>query len=92
MRTILRNFIFGDTSRPDPDYPLSPVPAAARRGLISISVVLLGFTFFYPTMYAGAQIGRACRFWPDLFLILGAGSLILGFYVAGLCAVSASPG
>ena len=92
MRRLLRNFIFGDTSRPDPDYPLSPVPATARRGLVSISVVLLGFTFFYPTMYAGARIGHACRFWPDLFLILSAGSLILGLYVAALCAVSAESG
>lgn len=92
MRRLLQTFIFGDTSRPDPDYPLSPVPAGARRGLVSISVVLLGFTFFYPTMYAGAQIGHACRFWPDLFLVLGAGSLILGLYVAGLCAVSAESG
>ncbi len=92
MKRLLRNFIFGDISRPDPDYPLSPVPAAARRGLVSISVVLLGFTFFYPTMYAGAEIGHACRYWPDLFLIIGAGSLILGLYVAGLCAVSADSG
>ncbi len=92
MKRLLRNFIFGDTSRPDPDYPLSPVPAAARRGLISISVVLLGFTFFYPTMYAGAEIGHAFRFWPDLFLVIGAGSLILGFYVAGLCAAGAESG
>ena len=34
MRSLLRNFIFGDTSRPDPDYPLSPVPSSARRGLL----------------------------------------------------------
>lgn len=92
MKKIIRQFIFGDTSRPDPDYPLSPVPATARRGLVSISVVLLGFTFFYPTMYAGARIGRAYHFWPDLFLILGAGSLILGLYVSALCAVSAESG
>ncbi len=92
MRRSLQTFIFGDTSRPDPDYPLSPVPGSARRGLVSISVVLLGFTFFYPTMYAGARIGHASRFWPDLFLILGAGSLVLGLYVSALCAVSAESG
>ncbi len=89
---VIRQFIFGDTSRPDPDFPLSPVPAAARRGLVSISVVLLGFIFFYPTMYAGAEIGHACRFWPDLFLVIGVGSVILGLYVAALCAVSAESG
>ncbi len=43
-------------------------------------------------MYAGAAIGHACPFWPDLFLVLGIGSLILGLYVAGLCAISAESG
>ena len=28
----------------DPDYPVTPVPAGARRGVVSISVVLIGFT------------------------------------------------
>ncbi|MFH1037098.1 MAG: cytosine permease [PVC group bacterium] len=92
MKKFLHTFLFGDTSRPDPDYPLSPVPQSARRGLISISVVLLGFTFFYPTMFAGARIGHAYRYWPDLFLIIGCGSLILGFYVAALSAISAKTG
>ncbi len=28
------------------DYALSPVPESARRGLFSMSAVMLGFTFF----------------------------------------------
>ena len=39
----------------DPDYPIDPVPPHARRSLFSLSIVLLGFTFFTPTMLAGAQ-------------------------------------
>ena len=31
----------------DKDYPLQHVPANARRGLISISCVLIGFTFLH---------------------------------------------
>ena len=88
----LKRFVLGDTSKPDPDYPLSHVPRGARRGLLSISVVLLGFTFFYATMYAGADIGSAFRYWPDLYLVIGCGSVILGLYVAGLSAVSAKTG
>jgi cytosine permease len=88
----LRRFILGDTSRPDPDYPLTHVPPSARRSLVSISVVLLGFTFFYATMYAGADVGSAFRYWPDLYLVILCGSVILGLYVAALSAVSAKTG
>lgn len=91
MRWLSR-FLLGDTSRPDPDYPLTHVPPGARRGLLSISVVLLGFTFFYATMYAGSDIGSAFRYWPDLYLIIGCGSVILGLYVAALSAISAKTG
>src|SRR5699024_12278555 len=41
----------------DPDYPVTPVPRSARRGVVSISVVLIGFTVFAPTLMAGASIG-----------------------------------
>lgn len=79
-------------ARVDPDYPLTHVPRDARKGLASISVVLLGFTFFYATMYAGAKVGSSFRYWPDLYLVLLTGSLILGFYVAALAAISARTG
>ncbi|HEX6988229.1 MAG TPA: cytosine permease, partial [Bacillota bacterium] len=39
-----------ETGYVDPDYPLAQVPASARRGFWSLTVVLLGFTFFTPTM------------------------------------------
>ena len=39
----------------DPDYPVTPVPRSARRGVVSISVVLIGFTVFAPTLMAGAD-------------------------------------
>jgi cytosine permease len=45
----------------DLDYPIDPVPPHARRSLFSVAIVLLGFTFFTPTMLAGAQIGAAFR-------------------------------
>lgn len=64
----------------DPDYPLDPVPSHARKSLFSLAVVLLGFTFFTPTMVAGAQIGAGFSFGP-LVGVLVLGSLVLGLYV-----------
>ncbi|BBL66982.1 cytosine permease [Methanoculleus chikugoensis] len=46
--------------------------------------MLLGFTFFSATMWGGAEIGVAFRFWPDLALIILCGSTILAAYVTGL--------
>ncbi|MGI8876287.1 MAG: cytosine permease [Egibacteraceae bacterium] len=75
----------------DPDYPLAEVPRSARRGLLSLMVVLLGFTFFTPTMLAGAQIGVAFSL-GDLLGVLFLGRLILGGYVAVLAAIGARSG
>ena len=75
----------------DQDYPLEHVPKSARRGLISISCVLIGFTFFTPTMASGASLGAAFTF-DDLILIIIAGSIILGLYVALMCCIGARTG
>ncbi|HIU00111.1 MAG: cytosine permease [Anaerovoracaceae bacterium] len=75
----------------DKDYPLQHVPANARRSLISISCVLIGFTFFTPTMASGASLGAAFTF-DELILIIVAGSLILGLYVAAMCLIGARTG
>lgn len=67
----------------DPDYPIDPVPQHARKGLFSLSVVLLGFTFFTPTMIVGAQVGAAFTLTEFLGVML-LGSAVLGLYVAVL--------
>lgn len=64
------------------DYPLSEVPMEARTSLSSIAMVLLGFTFFTSTMWAGAELGVSYKFWPDLVLVMVAGNLLLGIYAA----------
>jgi len=73
------------------DYPLSHVPKEARTGLVAVTGVLIGFTFFTPTMAAGARLGAAFQF-SDLIWILLAGSAILGVYVATICAIGAKTG
>ena len=65
----------------DLDYPVTPVPAHARKSFFSLAVVLLGFTVFTPTMLAGASLGEAFSL-GDLLLVILAGSAILGSYVA----------
>lgn len=75
----------------DPDYPVTPVPAHARKSFFSLAVVLVGFTIFTPTMLAGAQLGPAFAF-DDLLLVVLAGSAILGAYVALLGWVGAKTG
>ncbi|NEM04947.1 cytosine permease [Geodermatophilus normandii] len=75
----------------DPDYPIDPVPTSARRSLFSLAIVLLGFTFFTPTMLAGAQIGEAFRA-TTLFWVLLLGSAVLGVYVAVIGGIGARTG
>jgi cytosine permease len=81
----------GGSSAVDQDYPLAPVPAAARKSLGSLVAVLLGFTFFTPTMFAGADLGAAFSF-GNLITVILAGSVILGAYVAAIAAIGASTG
>ena len=75
----------------DPDYPVTPVPASARKSFVSLAVVLLGFTVFTPTMLAGAQLGPAFGF-GELLVVILAGSAILGAYVALMGYVGARTG
>lgn len=64
------------------DYSLTPVPEQSRRGLISMSAVMLGFTLFAASMWTGGKLGEGFKLWPDLIVVLLAGNLILGVYGA----------
>ncbi|MFB9136760.1 cytosine permease [Vibrio olivae] len=65
------------------DYPLSEVPEESRKGLISMAAVLLGFTFFTATMWAGGSLGTAFNL-NELMGIIVIGNLLLGIYAAAL--------
>lgn len=73
------------------DYPLSEVPDSDRKGLASISVVLLGFTFFTATMWGGGSLGVAFDFKSLLGVVL-LGNLLLGIYVAILSFIAFKSG
>ena len=85
---------------PEPSSPARPStsttpsprsPSHARKSFFSLAVVLLGFTVFTPTMLAGAALGDAFSL-GDLVLVILAGSLILGSYVALLGWIGARTG
>lgn len=86
-----RRIVFGDENLPDPDYPLDHVPKDERKGLISLSAVLLGLVFFAGTMWAGAEVSAAMGF-QEMLTAMVVGHIILGAYVALLCAISADAG
>ncbi|OGB70247.1 MAG: cytosine permease [Burkholderiales bacterium RIFOXYC12_FULL_65_23] len=67
----------------DHDYPLSEVPTGARKGLLSTSILLFGFTFFTATMFAGGKMGMAFDFKTLIWASI-AGNLLLGLYAAVL--------
>jgi cytosine permease len=73
------------------DYPLSEVPAAARKGLISTSLVLLGFTFFTATMWAGGSLGASFSV-AELFWVIVIGNALLGSYAAALAYIACKTG
>ncbi|RBW51432.1 cytosine permease [Marinobacter sp. F3R11] len=79
------------TTPQEQDYPLSPVPMDQRKSLWSMGFVLLGFTFFTATMWAGGSVGVAFDF-STMLLVLGTGNLLLGIYAAILGYIAAKTG
>ncbi|WOD40679.1 cytosine permease [Nodosilinea sp. E11] len=79
-------------SRGSEDYPLSPVPEAARRSLISLAPILVGFTLYSGTLFAGGLVGPSFQFWPNLMGLIVVGNLILGLYAALLGYIAGETG
>lgn len=75
----------------DSDYAINPVPMHARKGLLSSCVVLIGFTFFTATMFAGGKIGLSFDFKTMLWAAT-IGNLLLGFYAAALGFIASKTG
>lgn len=74
------------------DYPLSPVPLAARKSLISLAPILAGFTLYSGTLFAGGLVGPSFQFWPDLVGLILISNLILGLYAALLGFIAGETG
>ncbi|AID45219.1 Purine and pyrimidine permease [Candidatus Arthromitus sp. SFB-mouse-NL] len=75
----------------DIDYSLSSVDPNDRKGLFSIFVVMLGFTFFSASMLTGATIGVSLSLNDFLKSIL-IGNLILSIYTGLLSYIGSDTG
>lgn len=79
------------TTMTQSDYPLIEVPKDKRRGLLPMAVILLGFTFFTATMWAGGTLGTAFSF-SELLLVILVGNLLLGIYASALAFIAYKSG
>ncbi|MFV0576204.1 MAG: cytosine permease [Vibrio sp.] len=75
----------------DNDYSLGPVPKNARKGVVSLSLVMLGLTFFSASMWTGGSLGTGLNF-HDFFMAVIIGNLLLGVYTSFLGYIGASTG
>ncbi|WP_019275935.1 cytosine permease [Vibrio coralliilyticus] len=75
----------------DNNYSLGPVPTTARKGVVSLTMVMLGLTFFSASMWTGGSLGTGLSF-NDFILAVLIGNLILGIYTSILGYIGASTG
>ncbi|MCG7587973.1 cytosine permease [Photobacterium sp. OFAV2-7] len=75
----------------DNNYSLGPVPQSARKGIPSLTMVMLGLTFFSASMWTGGTLGTGLSY-NDFFLAVLIGNLILGIYTSFLGYIGASSG
>lgn len=73
------------------EYEFSSVADVDRRGFPSLLVVMLGFTFFSASMWAGATLGNGLRA-PAFLLAVLAGNLLLGAYTGLLAHIASKTG
>ena len=73
------------------DFEQGAVPQTSRRGFWSMLVVMLGFTFFSASMFAGGKLGVGMTFTGLLWAVL-AGNLLLGAYTGTLAFMAAKTG
>ena len=74
------------------DFPLTAVPLRSRKPIWSLAPILIGFTLYSGTLFAGGLVGANFRFFPDLVGLIVLGNLILGLYAGGLGYIAAKTG
>lgn len=75
----------------DNNYSLGPVPQSARKGVLSLTMVMLGLTFFSASMWTGGTLGTGLTY-DDFLLAVLIGNLILGIYTSFLGYIGSSTG
>ena len=75
----------------DIDFAECAVPKWSRRRFVTMFMIMLGFTFFSASMWAGQQLAAGLDFWGFLKSLLFGGA-ILGLYTGLLGYVGAKTG
>lgn len=75
----------------DIDYANEAVPKESRRGMITMFMIMLGFTFFSASMWVGQQLADGLDFYGFIKSLL-LGGAILGLYTGLLGYVGAETG
>lgn len=73
------------------EYEFCSVATESRRSFLSLLAIMLGFTFFSASMFAGAQLGSGLTAARFLLAVL-AGNLILGAYTGALACIAGQTG
>lgn len=75
----------------DYDFSCSAVPSEARRGTLTMFVIMFGFTFFSASMWVGQNLAQGLDFMGFVWSVL-LGGLILGAYTGALGYIGAETG
>lgn len=75
----------------DLDFTSTFVPVIHRRGLLTMFMIMLGFTFFSASMWVGQQLAKGLDFYGFIGALV-VGGLILGAYTGALGFIGAESG
>lgn len=75
----------------DDNFSLGPVPKTERKGVVSLTLVMLGLTFFSASMWTGGSLGTGLTY-HDFFMAVLIGNLLLGIYTSLLGYIGSSTG
>lgn len=75
----------------DTEHSLSAVDQGSRQGFFSVLVVMVGFTFFSPSMSAGGNLGIGLNM-ATFFIAMALGNAFLGIYTGILAYIGQSTG
>lgn len=75
----------------DSDFSFGAVAESDKRGLLSMFVIMLGFTFFSASMWTGGTLGIGLT-GAEFILAVLLGNLILGIFTGALAHIGAKTG
>ena len=75
----------------DYDFSCTAVPREARRGTLTMFMIMFGFTFFSASMWVGQNLAQGLDFMGFVWSVL-LGGLILGAYTGALGYIGAETG